>query len=791
MLSVWLPENTVSWALWSCRKSRRRFLRLYLLILICALFYGVGAFTLASAAPAELGIILPTAGDGVKQADVGYARSTSKRLTRMLAGIGLAADTIEEAALIKESARGTAPRATGGAGSSRGTGPRATVQKRRLLILPMNAAVSLQTAAYLKDFVASGGKLLVTYSLAEEVAQLLQLRQTHWLREEHPGQFASIHLNAPEVQGMPASVRQASWNITVAEPTAPQTKVIGYWYNAKGENTGLPALLLGESGAFFSHVFLPDDIQRKKLLLAALLGHLVPEFRRAIAKKALDDTSKIGHTQQHEALARFVERSTNSDAIAALRTGHDLVEQARAAYAREAYNEVISTARAGRDALSKAYFLSHTNVAVEALRGTGPRTTGQRELDASRGTGPRTTEKSGLDASRGTGPRTTMKRGLDASRGTGPRTTMKSGLREGRAVWNHSGLGAYPGDWERSAKELADAGVNMLIPNMAWAGVAHYPSAFLPPSETFTRYGDQVEQCVQAARQHGLEVHIWKITWNLEDAPKEFIEKMRAAGRTQVSATGEPLNWLCPSHPENVKLELNVLLEIVENYDVDGVQLDYIRYPGAHACYCEECRKRFALATQTEIDDWPAAVLPKGISVGEPSRARQVGETSRARFLTNAYTEWRVQQITRLVRLLHKRARELKPDIKISAAVFGGYPACVTSIGQDWVAWAKAGYLDFVCPMNYTEDTTYFTNLLENQLALLPKGFTIYPGIGATATNSLLTADAVIGQIYLARLLGASGWTIFDYSVDISDTVLPAIRMGIGARPAQPPHFPR
>lgn len=359
---------------------------------------------------------------------------------------------------------------------------------------------------------------------------------------------------------------------------------------------------------------------------------------------------------------------------------------------------------------------------------------------------------------------------------------MKSGFREGRAVWNHSGLGAYPGDWERSAKELADAGVNMLIPNMAWAGVAHYPSAFLPPSETFTRYGDQVEQCVQAARQHGLEVHIWKITWNLEDAPKEFIEKMRAAGRTQVSATGKPLNWLCPSHPENVKLELNVLLEIVENYDVDGVQLDYIRYPGAHACYCEECRKRFAFATQTQIDDWPASVLPKGISVGEPSQSR---------FLMNAYTEWRVQQITRLVRLLHKRARELKPDIKISAAVFGGYPACVTSIGQDWVAWAKAGYLDFVCPMNYTEDTTYFTNLLENQLALLPKGFTIYPGIGATATNSLLTPDAVVGQIYLARLLGASGWTIFDYSVDISDTVLPAIRMGIGARPAQSPHSPR
>ncbi len=743
MLSVWLPENTVPCTLWSCRKSRRRFLQLYLLLLICALLYGVGAFTLA-AAPAEIGIVLPTAGEGVKQADVGYARSTSKRLTRMLEGIGFAADTIEEAALIAE--------------RQRGTGPRATVQ-RRLLILPMNAEISPKMAEYLKEFVAGSGKLLVTYSLADEVAQLLHLQQTDWLREEQPGQFASIHLSAPEVQGMPEVVRQASWNITVAEPTSPQTKIIGHWHNAAGENTGLPALFLAQSGAFFSHVFLPDDIQKKKRMLAALLGHLVPEFRRTIAKNAVDDTSQIGHTQQHEALAKFVERNRNTDAIAALQTGQDLVEQARAAYTRAAYDEAIATARAGRDALSKAYHLSHDNI---------------RE-----------------------GQALALRDAENEGQASALRDAGQSLAREGRAVWNHSGLGAYPGDWEHSAKELAEAGINMLIPNMARAGAAHYPSAFLPPSETFTRYGDQVEQCIQAARLHGLEVHIWKITWNLEGAPKEFIEKMRAAGRTQVSATGEPLNWLCPSHPENVKLELNVLLEIVENYDIDGIQLDYIRYPGAHACYCEECHQRFASTTKTKIDEWPASVLP----VGETSRSRlsPVGETSRSRlspageptqsqFLGNAYTEWRAQQITRLVRMLHKRARELKPDIKISAAVFGGYPACVTSIGQDWVAWAKAGYLDFVCPMNYTDDLSYFTDLLENQLSLLPKGFTIYPGIGATATNSILTADAVVGQIYLSRFLGASGWTIFDYSRDISDTVLPAIGMGIGVRPAQPSH---
>ena len=672
-----------------------------IVILVCTLLWCSGEFAIAAAQQADIGILLPAPASGVTQGDVNYARSVSKRLIRMLNSIGFSADMLEEASLANV----------------------ASVEKSidtftyRLLILPLNPEVSAKTASLLKNFVARGGKLLVTYSLADSVAPLLNLRKKNWLREEEPGQFAAIRLNAPEIQGMPQSVRQASWNITVAEPTSLQTQIIGYWYNAAGEPTGFPALFVGESGAFFSHVFLPDDIQAKMRLLAALLAHLVPKFQGTIAKRVVDAITTVGHTQNLEALTQFVRQSSVPEATEALKRGQDLMKQAHAEYAREAYHPAIATGRASRAAFSKAYCLAHPKDK------TNPR-------------------KAGLSL---------------------PAT-------EGRAVWNHSGLGAYPGDWERSAQELAHAGFNMLIPNMAWGGVAHYASKVLPQSETFTRYGDQIVQCVTAARQHGLEVHVWKITWNLEGAPKEFVENLRKGGRTQVSATGKSLNWLCPSHPHNVQLELDSLVEIAENYDVDGIHLDYIRYPGRHACYCQGCRKRFSLATRQHIREWPASVAP------ETGEHRQ------------AYTEWRTQQITRLVRLVHKRVRAVKPEIKISAAVYGGYPACVASIGQDWIAWAKAGYVDFVCPMNYTEDTGYFTELLEKQLALMPKGVAIYPGIGATASNSILTPDAVVGQIYLARYLGASGWAIFDYSVDISDTVLPALAMGIGKRKAKPLH---
>ena len=60
---------------------------------------------------------------------------------------------------------------------------------------------------------------------------------------------------------------------------------------------------------------------------------------------------------------------------------------------------------------------------------------------------------------------------------------------EGRAIWNHSGTGAYPGDWDRSAYELATAGFNMIFPNMLWAGLAHYASDIQPRSWTLTIMG--------------------------------------------------------------------------------------------------------------------------------------------------------------------------------------------------------------------------------------------------------------------------------------------------------------
>lgn len=339
---------------------------------------------------------------------------------------------------------------------------------------------------------------------------------------------------------------------------------------------------------------------------------------------------------------------------------------------------------------------------------------------------------------------------------------------EGRAVWNHSGLGAYPGDWDRSAKELAAAGFNMVLPNLLWGGLAHYPSDLLPRSETFDKYGDQAAQCCTAAKKYGLEVHVWKVNFNLSNAPAPFVDKMRSAGRLIVTVRGETRPWLCPSHPDNTRLECDTMLEVAQKYPINGLHFDYIRYPDGQCCYCPGCRQRFEATSGKKVANWPADCF-KG------DRAEE-------------YRDWRCDQITRLVAMVREQTKRHHPTLKISAAVFGAYPDCRRSVGQDWPRWVEAGYLDFICPMDYTGEHARFCGWLENQLKLVDGRIPIYPGIGALASTPPLTPQGVLEQAEHASRLGAAGFTIFEFRADTARSLLPLFQLGIGTVRAKSPH---
>lgn len=629
----------------------------------------------------DVALVVPAESEKA-ESEVRAARVSAELVADMLSELGLGTDAVEEPSL----ARGA-------------------LGQRRIAILAYNPRLSDETVEALDSFVRVGGKLLVCYQIPEKLGETLGIGRTRYVRPQPADQFAEIRFDAPDVAGLPKSVRQDSWNITVAEPTGHDARVIGRWFDPQGKPTGHAAMLVSSRGAFFSHIVISDDREGKKQMLAAVLGHLEPRLWQEMVRGEMARTGKIGHLDSVEEVARYVQASRNIEAEQALQRALQSLAEAKLKMASEAYPEAARQIREARELLAEAY-----------LRATPSRAP------------------------------------------------------EGRAFWEHSGLGAYPGDWDRTAKELAGAGFNMVIPNMLWGGVAHYASDVLPRSEVFRKHGDQIAQCVAAAHKHGIEVHVWKVNYNLSRAPRDFVERLRAEGRTQVSRQGESHDWLCPSHPENFKLELESMLEVARKYEVDGLHFDYIRYPDGDHCYCDGCRQRFEKDSGRKVARWPDDCF----------RGERREE----------YRDWRCRQITRLVEAVHREAKKIRPGIKISAAVFGSYPSCRESVGQDWPAWIKAGYLDFVCPMDYTESDLAFSALVANQLELVGGRIPIYPGIGATASRTSLTADRVVAQIYHARSLSAGGFCIFNLDRRTIGSIVPGVGLGVGVHPAQPPHRP-
>ena len=564
----------------------------------------------------------------------------------------------------------------------------------RLAILPYNENISDAEYTALETYVAAGGKLLVYYLLPSRMQSLLGVRATGWAQ----GDFATWVFADPAIPALPARVQQASWNITYAVTNGLNSRVTATWENSAGASTGRAAWLTSDHGFFVSHILLGDDADRKAYALLCLVGYFLPEVWPAAAAGAIDTIGRVGPY------------STYAEAVAGIR--HDAENTLRAPLVEA---ELATTAAERARALSG---LTATNYPQAILAAQSAREHLRQAYYLS----------------------------------------LKPVAPEFRAIWEHHATGPYPGNWAAAAEALATNGFTAVFPNMLWGGLAHYNSAYLPRSTDFTNYGDQITACVSAAHARGLQVHVWKVNWNLSGAPQSFIDSLRAANRTQVSSSGAAMDWLCPSHPDNFVLETNSMLEIVRNYDVDGIHFDYIRYPQSDYCYCTGCSARFQSQTGQTVTNWPADVLATGT-------------------LRNAFLDWRRSQITRLVTAVYSGTKALKPNVKVSAAVFPDAPSAYDGVGQDWRRWITNGIVDFLCPMDYTTSHSQFTNYVARQLTYDAGRIPIYPGIGA----HVLQPEGVLTQLQQTRAANTGGFIIFELSPTAVTTLLPAIRAGATA----------
>lgn len=140
--------------------------------------------------------------------------------------------------------------------------------------------------------------------------------------------------------------------------------------------------------------------------------------------------------------------------------------------------------------------------------------------------------------------------------------------------------------------------------------------------------------------------------------------------------------FLDPGIPEVQQYMINVLSDIASNYDIDGIQLDYIRYPDSIYGYNPLAIANFKLSEEKDFE------------------------------------RWKQQQINTFVNKAFIQLKNIKPEMEISAAVFANQKKASNQLSQNWNEWIKDAYIDQVYVMAYNTSNRTFENVLKDMATL-------------------------------------------------------------------------
>ena len=172
--------------------------------------------------------------------------------------------------------------------------------------------------------------------------------------------------------------------------------------------------------------------------------------------------------------------------------------------------------------------------------------------------------------------------------------------------------------------------------------------------------------------------------------------------RAMQDITGQKYGWACPALAQVEKYQLAILEEIVKNYAIDGIQLDRIRYPDNQAGYHRECQKLY----QQKYGKKPVA-----------------GDYD--------WTVFRQELLSNFVSKSVQRLHRLRPQLKISAAVFPRPHSAAANQLQAWPRWTRRGLLCEIVPMTYYRTSDLFQQYLAEDLEVTPPDVPLLAGIGA------------------------------------------------------------
>ncbi|WP_291530410.1 glycoside hydrolase family 10 protein [Bacteroides sp. UBA939] len=279
---------------------------------------------------------------------------------------------------------------------------------------------------------------------------------------------------------------------------------------------------------------------------------------------------------------------------------------------------------------------------------------------------------------------------------------------------------------------------------------------------------DPLAFAIEECHKRGMECHAWMVSIPLGNR-----KHVASLGKTSVtkrkSAICVPYKqeyFLNPGHPQTKEYLMSLVREIIENYDVDGVHFDYLRYP--------ENALRF----------------PDTYDFRKYANGRNLAQ-------------WRRDNITEIIRYIYNKVKLLKPWVKVSTSPIGKYRDTSRYSSRGWNAfhtvyqdvqgWLGEGIQDQIYPMVYFRGNHFYPFVLDWQEQ--SNGRQVVPGLGIyflDPSEGDWTLDEIERQMYFIRAHRLAGEAHFrtKYLMDNTQGVYDVLEGRFYIAPALQPAMP-
>ena len=305
---------------------------------------------------------------------------------------------------------------------------------------------------------------------------------------------------------------------------------------------------------------------------------------------------------------------------------------------------------------------------------------------------------------------------------------------EVRALWVLRSSLTSPASISMLIRSARGHGFNTLLVQVRGRGDAYFTGGLEPRATELARQPlafDPLAEVLKQARAAGLDVHAW-VNVNLISSavdlpiarthlihrhpewlmvPRDLAQELarvdprrsayvgRLARWTRAQSDGVEGLYASPIMPGAAAHAESVVRDIARRYPVDGIHLDYARYPSARFDYSRGAIAAFKAAEGPKLT-WPQR---RDLNLRE-----RVDVLAWPDALPAEWKAFRVARMTALMERLRGAIKAERPDALVSVAAAPDAPEALDHKLQDWCAWLRSGVVDVVCPMAYTPEAERF-----------------------------------------------------------------------------------